>query len=571
MAAHNNNSLPSPARRRSEEEQILKQYDAAMAEILLRRVQNPPELGYLNLEADGSMQSRSYNYSPAMVNAIGVNGNRVPKGSFSRGVHADGGPPWASVPKSMEDPIVSVAGADYVARTPLPDVPEVPPGGTLGLIKKARSAKEQRVQRRDRTRKLLEDLEDARRLEIVAQQAKQEEEKAKLGALKEKVKCFTHAGIERRAISAPLPGDSDEEDQELVMRKRTAVVRADKPIQGTMGLRLPVTQRSLSTMSDSVQVDCTSTTDVDVALDNLGAPQRPSTFWYPKDRQRFKHRTLEEQRLANAQEMLLQQGWAQSTDLGGAPKRTGAPNILAGLPADERDRIEKQLVEFLAAKQQRDEEARVRYNTMIAKPRPSELRGTVPVLSSPFAHEDLQPLREQVNDKVREAVDVAAAAAATGTDSDRHPAGRVYVRPFMFERPPPFKPLPVYRPELPAARVPEEIVRLELPMDDEMKKIKGQRGAAPPWGRDSAEDEKWARIRINKTTKQVEVKPLTKREVSTELRLVRDKGLMKRPRQSVAATMTPAQQEFIRSIPSTGPLVAQAAMRPALRPQQASL
>jgi len=557
---------PSQLRRPSEQERILKQYDVAMAEVLLRRDQDPPDLDYLQLGFDGSLQARSYSYSPAMIDAIGVGRGRVPKGCSNKGCHDDGGAPWASVPKALEPKIVSVAGADYVERPPVKEVPEDLDGaGTTGLLQKVRREKEQRVRRQEHNRQLLEQIEAERKKVDESLAAKEAEEQQKLGALGDTVKCYNHKGMARRALSAPIPGDSDEEDQELVMRRRRAVVREEKPIAGTMGLRIPVPRRSRTTTPgcDGATDDGAgpeSVVDIDITTD-ARAPQRPSAFWYPQDRQRLKHRALEEQRLAQQQQALLQSGWAQSTDIGGAAKKIGGQHVLAGLPPDRREQIEKQAQEFLAAKEQRDRDARTRYNTLVAKPRPSELRGTVPVTTAPFAHEEVAPLREQVRDDAREAVDVAAASAtpAPGAESaTTHPEGRVYVRPFMFERPPPFKPLPVYRPELPAARPPEELVRMELPMDEQTKALQGKRGAAPPWGRETADDAKWAKVHAAKPAVVKEPKPLSKKEVTKEMRLIRDKGLMKKPRRAAASTMTPAQQQFIRSIPSTGPLAMQA-------------
>jgi hypothetical protein len=559
---------------------LLKQYDTAIAEMLLKRDQPPPDLSYLNLEADGSLQAASYKYSPAMVKAIGVSSNRVKKGISNKGCHSDGGAPWASVPKSLEDPIISVAGADYVKRPPIQEMPDdLEQAGCGDLLRRLHPEKEQRDRRRVNNARILEEIEIARQSEEAQRRAKEAEEREKLGALKNSVKCFTTAGLERRAISAPLPGDSDEEDQEYVKRRRMAVARADPPVRGTMGLRIPITrsQQQLSATPDfegrsTVDLEspqdggrATSTTEVDVVIGDRNTAQRPSAFWYPKDRQRFKHRMLEELRMTNGQRELLSNGWAQSTDLGGPQKRLGAQSVLAGLPPDERERIEKQALEFLAAKEARDEAARLHYNSMIAKPRPSELRGTIPVTTSPFPHEEPVALREQVDPLVSESVDVAAAADRVADADARHPAGRVYVRPFMFDRPPAFKPLPVYRPELPAARVPEHlqhVERLEMPVDDATRRVKDRRGDAPPWGRETDEDAKWSRIHVNNATKRVEVKPMSKREITAEIRLVTEKGLMKQPRKKVSETLTPAQREFIRSIPSTGPLVSQA-MKPA--------
>jgi hypothetical protein len=152
------------------------------------------------------------------------------------------------------------------------------------------------------------------------------------------------------------------------------------------------------------------------------------------------------------------------------------------------------------------------------------------------------------------------ARAAAALPPPRGGDKRQFVSPFMFENPPAYKPLPVYRPELPGAQtvMAARVERLQLPAAEKSQAAKDYTGVAPPWyDCNNTIAQARGRMRIDPATRQIQFDPLSKKSVDRELHIVRDKGLQRRVRTVAGARLSAAQQAFVRAIPSTGPLVQQ--------------
>ena len=205
--------------------------------------------------------------------------------------------------------------------------------------------------------------------------------------------------------------------------------------------------------------------------------RRESVHWYQFDRDRCKHRMLEEKRLLEAQQQLLHSGWAMSTTPGGPEKRQPKSSVLRGYSEGDKLAVEQKLLEFEAAKAARLKTQKEKYELLMKRPRQHELVGVVPVTTSPLPNEThdialdlrLAEQRALVEDYAfhrqgerRQNGDGAGRSASPVIADLEVSPKRVTVEPILFSRPPAFVPMPRFNPELPAARPSERLVALSL-------------------------------------------------------------------------------------------------------------
>jgi hypothetical protein len=256
-----------------------------------------------------------------------------------------------------------------------------------------------------------------------------------------------------------------------------------------------------------------------VQVDDFGISRTESTYWYPADRQRLRHRMLEEARLEDGRKRLLVDGWETQCPPGPPEKRTSAK------PSIEKHMLEEKVNELNRQRQERIEKSQQKYREILERSRPVERRGVIPITSNPIPTEVTDDL------------------------SERRQERRTYVvGSSQYERPVLFRPEVIYRPELPAVGLPRPEVLEKLKIPDHLKPK--DVAAAPPWGRQTELDDKWQRVKVYRSRSQkTAFEPISKLEVDRELKIVRNWGLLKRNRRPLAKSLEPKKLDLIKSLP----------------------
>lgn len=441
--------------------------DSTLAEIIAKRAAPPPNLEYLKY-GDATTYGQSYAFSEEMLAAVGGNDKKPAKGTLGRTSFADGGAPWAFVPKELEEPVVSLYGTDFVRHKRLNP-----------LDKEPISAQE--IMRR-RKREIARKREEAREAQELERQRIREEERQKRyqpkvqGAV---VKVFSHSGVERRCISAP-PEVPDEALSPIAHSTKSIPMIAQ-----TTTMHNPLTGGETGLATGKLE------------------PGKDLRAMYPAERQRLKFAMLEAARLGVGKHVLRENGWAESTEQGGKEKRYGHPERDHHLSPEECAKIEDELQRLKALDAARKEAKKAREQAML----------------------------QEAERAVRR---------ASGSEDQHLEHGEATPQP---QKATLCKPIaPSFRPELPGA-----VPHGDIPLRAQTSIF----SSPPPWGRQTALDDKWQKVRVYKSRSKAKVfEPVEKLEVDRELRIVRDQGLMKRERRSLLKTMDPRQIQYIKSLPA---------------------
>jgi hypothetical protein len=266
----------------------------------------------------------------------------------------------------------------------------------------------------------------------------------------------------------------------------------------------------------------------------------PARYLYldPTQRQRLKYNMLEERRLAQFKETLTSNGWATS----GVPKALAKaplhPENKDSLTDEERACVEQQFAAIKALSQQK---AEVRAALVAAVKEEQEKESTV---DGAVRSQDM--LRRQQRRDGRS----GAFSSLDGSDALDQQQRAVNADYYLMASPSPAvsaKPAAVFRPELPLSKMPsKEVLESIAPFLDPPKSL-----VAPPWGRQTALDDRWERVRVfDSRSKSKKFETIGKLEVDHELRVVRDAGLLRRERQTLLKTLDPKTLEIVRSLPA---------------------
>ena len=247
----------------------------------------------------------------------------------------------------------------------------------------------------------------------------------------------------------------------------------------------------------------------------------PTRYAYlnPTQRQRLKYNLLEAQRLDQFKSTLTSNGWTESTVPNAAAKMPLHPERKTTLTAEEAEKIEMQLE---ALKQLREAAA------TRATAATSSTSG-FPAADNTSSMEDLHHRQQLRNGR------------SSGKD-DEDPT----MSPPKFLRALPMKPEALYRPELPLSRLPtQEVIDSVAALLDKPKSL-----VAPPWGRQTLQDDKWERVRVWDSRSQTKrFESVGKLEVDHELKVVRDGGLLRKERTTLLKSLDPKTLAIVRSLP----------------------
>lgn len=427
--------------------------------------------------------------------------------------------PWADLPKELQGGFKTINTEDFSEKKPYD------PNASLHLTS---SELKQRWIQELRRRKEVEDekMYSSRR----ADSRMLDELLEKRFSPSEYSTTFDHRGVTTRAASAPIEEFMSKLDQ---ISEREKVRREKVPA--------PVVH------------SITPTPQLEREFAGL-------TFWYPADKQKLRYRLMEEARLAAARMDLTDRGWAPDCTPGGAPKRLG--KIGPKLSPEEERQMEEEWKAFLEAQVSREAEQKAHEASLQEEADLSEEE------VSRLMRVNGVPPEVAVSDSI---VDAEAALTASlllekATSS--------------------FKPPQIFRAELPSSRLP---IKLDFPRAKQVYST-----PAPPWGRQTEEEERWkkraqqalADLRLQEedavrggssfaqpTPQRSLLRPVTKSDIDRELKVVRDGGLQRRPKQSVVKSMGVETLAFVKSLPkdfgkkAAGPRL----MQPVPAPGAASL
>jgi hypothetical protein len=419
--------------------------------------------------------------------------------------------PWADLPKEMQGGIKSIQNCDYVVREAYD---RSAPKLTSTEIKARYMTELRRRKVAEDERAFAAKRAESRMLDTLVEQRI---------APVDIVTGFDHRGKFTRSISAPIEEFSAklEKSSVLELQRRSQV---------------PVSPPRSFTPSAEI-------------ADAMGA----ITFWYPADKQRLRFRLMEEARMAAAKVDLVSHGWTERCPPGGEAKKIGNIDRLHLSPDEERriqeylDQCNKDAVAVAAANGDDSSEA---------------------------------------GEPSSDAVDAEAAA--------RVPAHPLHViddsmMAILTARVEPCNPPQLFKPELPSTALPK---KLELPRTSIFKTA----APAPPWGRQTDEEDRWkkrAQSALDELRAQEDryctrfgsqvatplassngrsiLRPVLKSDVDRELKIVRDGGMLKRPKESVMKSVSSETLAFVKTLPRDFGRKGNTAMQPVPMPGAASL
>lgn len=427
--------------------------------------------------------------------------------------------PWADLPREMQGGCRSLNNCDYAVREPYDRAApklsstEIKNRWVAELRRRKAAEDERQFASRRAESSMLDELVEQRIAPV------------------ETVTVFDHRGKYARSVSAPL----EEFD-----------ARLDKVSSLEVHRRSQIPTSPPRTFTPSAEI-----------ADAMGT----ISFWYPADKQRLRYRVMEEARMAAARGNLVTNGWAERCPPGGEPKKIGNLDRLHLSPEEER-RIQEYLeqCEREQAEQQKAE----------AIETGNSIGGADDEANSATGEEE-SATKQQNN--VNSYLDEKTLS-------------------ILSERTLPCNPPKMFRPELPATSLPK---KLELPRTSIFKNTASP---APPWGRQTEEEERWkkrAQSALNELREQEEkyrnrasglgtssalstnsvgrsiLRPILKSDVDRELKVVRDGGMLKRPKQSVVKSVSAETLAFVKTLPRDFGRKGNAAMAPISLPGAASL
>lgn len=421
--------------------------------------------------------------------------------------------PWADLPRELQGGCKSINNCDYMVREPYD---RSAPKLTTAEIKARYMGELRRRKAAEDERSFAAKRAESRMLDALVEQRI---------APVESTTVFDYRGKFTRSISAPL----EEFDAKLDKASALEVQRR---------MQVPVSPPRSFTPS------------VEIA-DAMGT----ISFWYPADKQRLRFRVMEEARLAAARVDLVGNGWTERCPPGGEAKKTGNIDRLHLSPDEER-RIQEYLA--LCEKEAADKRA--------------------------SAEEEAADSND--NDDAADGIDVPKSVDC------HHPVIDESHLAILTARVEPCNPPQIFRPELPSTSLPK---KLELPRTSIFKTT----APAPPWGRQAEDEERWkkrAQSALDELYAQEDryrtrasggsnaaatplassngrsiLRPVLKSDVDRELKIVRDGGMLKRPKESVMKSVSSETLAFVKTLPRDFGRKGNAAMLPVPMPGAASL